>query len=125
MSFTSAYADIETDQVDNAHSFTNFNIRYIASKLSGKFSDEAGNMKIDRAKFANSSVDAKISPLIVNTSFAKLTMDGITKEMRLPFELLGDASDPCGAYCIGIEAHPSLKAPDCGFTWRDSWRSGR
>lgn len=67
----SAYADVEVYKIDNAHSFANFNIRHVASKLSGTFSDVTGNIKIDRTNLANSSVDAKISLLSVNTSFAK------------------------------------------------------
>lgn len=65
------YADVETYKIDNAHSFANFNIRHVASKLSGTFSDVTGNITIDRANLANSSVNAKISLLSVNTSFAK------------------------------------------------------
>jgi polyisoprenoid-binding protein YceI len=67
----SAHADVETYKIDNAHSFANFNIRHVASKVSGTFSDVTGNMSIDRANLSNSSVDAKISLLSVNTSFAK------------------------------------------------------
>ncbi len=67
----SAYADIEIYKIDNAHSFANFNIRHVASKLSGTFSDVTGTINIDRANLMNSSVDAKISLLSVNTSFAK------------------------------------------------------
>ncbi|NCA26899.1 MAG: polyisoprenoid-binding protein [Methylophilaceae bacterium] len=46
-------------------------MRHVASKLSGTFSDVTGNVIIDRANLANSSVNAKISLLSVNTSFAK------------------------------------------------------
>ena len=67
----SVYADVETYKIDNAHSFANFNIRHVASKLSGTFSDVTGNISIDRTNLANSFVDAKISLLSVNTSFAK------------------------------------------------------
>ena len=66
-----AYAEIETYKIDNAHSFANFSIRHVASKLSGTFSDVAGNISIDRVNLANSSVDAKISLFSVNTSLAK------------------------------------------------------
>jgi polyisoprenoid-binding protein YceI len=66
-----ASADVETYKIDNAHSFANFTIRHVASKLSGTFSDVTGNITIDRANLANSSVDAKISLLSVNTSLAK------------------------------------------------------
>lgn len=64
-------AEVENYKIDNAHSFANFEIRHVASKLSGTFSDVTGNLSIDRANLANSSVNAKISLLSVNTSFAK------------------------------------------------------
>lgn len=67
----SANAEIETYKIDNSHSFANFSIRHVASKLSGTFSDVSGNINIDRANITNSTVDAKISLLSVNTSFAK------------------------------------------------------
>lgn len=66
-----AYAELETYKIDNAHSFANFSIRHVVSKLSGTFSDVNGSISIDRANLSNSSVDAKISLLSVNTSFAK------------------------------------------------------
>ncbi len=68
---TNTIAEVENYKIDNAHSFANFSIRHVASKLSGTFSDVTGNIKIDRDNLANSSVDAKISLLSVNTSFAK------------------------------------------------------
>ena len=67
----SASAELETYKIDNAHSFANFSIRHVASKLSGTFSDVTGKISIDRSNLSNSSVDAKISLLSVNTSFAK------------------------------------------------------
>lgn len=68
---TNTIAEVENYKIDNAHSFANFSIRHVASKLSGTFSDVTGNLKIDRDNLANSSVDAKISLLSVNTSLAK------------------------------------------------------
>ena len=66
-----AFAEVENYKIDNAHSFANFEIRHVASKLSGTFSDVTGNLLIDRINLANSSVNAKISLLSVNTSLAK------------------------------------------------------
>jgi polyisoprenoid-binding protein YceI len=71
LTLSNAMAEIENYKIDNAHSFANFSIRHVASKLSGTFSDVTGNLKIDRDNLANSSVDAKISLLSVNTSLAK------------------------------------------------------
>ena len=64
---TQVFAEVENYKIDNAHSFANFEIRHVASKLSGTFSDVTGNVLIDRANLANSSVNAKISLLSVNT----------------------------------------------------------
>ena len=66
-----AFAEVEKYKIDNAHSFANFQIRHVASKLSGTFSDVTGSILIDRADLANSSVNAKIDLLSVNTSHAK------------------------------------------------------
>jgi polyisoprenoid-binding protein YceI len=71
LALSNAMAEIENYKIDNAHSFANFSIRHVASKLSGTFSDVTGNLKIDRDNLANSSVDAKVSLLSVNTSLAK------------------------------------------------------
>ena len=67
----SAHAEVETYNIDPAHSFANFNIRHVVSKLSGSFSDVTGVLQIDRTNLAKSSVQAKINMLSVNTNHAK------------------------------------------------------
>ena len=64
-------ADQETYKIDDSHSFINWTIRHVASKTSGTFSDVKGNILIDRKNLANSSIEAKISLLSVNSSHAK------------------------------------------------------
>ncbi len=66
-----AHADQETYKIDDSHSFVNWSVRHVVSKTSGTFSDVKGKVLIDRANLANSSVDAKISLLSVNSSHAK------------------------------------------------------
>lgn len=66
-----AIADPETYKIDNSHSFANWSIRHVASKTSGTFSDVTGKIIIDRDNLENSSVDAKINVLSVNSSHAK------------------------------------------------------
>lgn len=66
-----AMADSETYNIDNSHSFANFSIRHVVSRLSGTFSDVSGKIVIDRADLSKSYVDAKINVLSVNTSLAK------------------------------------------------------
>lgn len=66
-----AHADQEAYRIDDGHSFANWAIRHVASKTSGTFSDVKGKILIDRNNLANSSVEAKINVLSVNSSHAK------------------------------------------------------
>lgn len=66
-----ALADQETYRIDDNHSFANWTIRHVASKTSGTFTDIKGKILIDRNNLANSSVEAKINLLSVNSSHAK------------------------------------------------------
>ncbi len=66
-----AFADQDTYRIDDAHSFANWSIRHVASKTSGTFSDIKGKILIDRENLANSSVEAKINLLSVNSSHVK------------------------------------------------------
>ena len=66
-----ALAEQEMYKIDENHSFANWSLRHIASKTSGTFSDITGKILIDRENLANSSVDAKINMLSVNSSHAK------------------------------------------------------
>jgi len=45
------------------------------------------------------------------------TMHGVTKELTIPFKVLGFGTDPWGGQRSGFEAHTTLKASDYGFTW--------
>lgn len=72
LSFSSlVLADQEAYRIDDGHSFANWTIRHVASKTSGTFSDVKGKILIDRDNLANSSVEAKINVLSVNSSHAK------------------------------------------------------
>ena len=66
-----AFAEAETYKIDNSHSFANWSVRHVVSKTSGTFSDVTGTVTIDRTSLANSSVNAKINLLSVNSSLAK------------------------------------------------------
>lgn len=47
----------------------------------------------------------------------KLTLHGVTREISLPFKLLGFGPDPWGGKRMGVEAHTLLDAADYGFGW--------
>lgn len=66
-----AIAEQEMYKIDENHSFANWSLRHVASKTSGTFSDITGKILIDRENLANSSVNAKINMLSVNSSHAK------------------------------------------------------
>jgi len=66
-----AMAEVETYKIDDNHSFANWSIRHVVAKASGTFSDIKGNISIDRVNLANSSIEAKINVLSVNSSLAK------------------------------------------------------
>ncbi|NOT64539.1 MAG: polyisoprenoid-binding protein [Methylotenera sp.] len=66
-----AIADVEAYRIDDSHSFANWTIRHVASKTSGTFSDIKGKILIDTKHLENSSVDAKINMLSVNSSHVK------------------------------------------------------
>lgn len=142
--------------IDAAHSFANWSVRHVVAKASGTFNEITGNISIDRENLANSSVDAKINVLSVNSGLAKrdahikekdylnagkfsemhfvstkidvknanegvmtgkFTMNGVTKEIALPFKVLGFGNDPWGGERSGFEAKTTLKASDYGFGW--------
>jgi polyisoprenoid-binding protein YceI len=71
LAFSHALAEQEIYKIDENHSFANWSLRHVASKTSGTFSDVTGKILIDRENLANSSVEAKINMLSVNSSHAK------------------------------------------------------
>ena len=151
-----AFAEVEQYNIDNKHSFANFNIRHVVSKTSGSFSDVTGVINIDPDNLVNSTVNATIKVASINTSLAKrdehiqkpefldvvnfaemtfvskkieaksategvmigdFTMHGVTKQIAMPFKVLGFGSDPWGGQRSGFEATAVIKASDYGFAW--------
>jgi polyisoprenoid-binding protein YceI len=65
--------------------------------------------------FVSKKVEAKSATEGVMTG--DFTMHGVTKELTIPFKVLGFGTDPWGGQRSGFEAHTTLKASDYGFTW--------
>jgi polyisoprenoid-binding protein YceI len=66
-----ALAEPVAYRIDDSHSFANWSLRHVVSKTSGTFSDIKGKIMVDADNLANSSVEAKINMLSVNSSHAK------------------------------------------------------
>jgi polyisoprenoid-binding protein YceI len=66
-----AFAEVETYKIDNTHSFANWTIRHVASKTSGTFSDVTGQISLDKNNLEDSSVNAKVNLLSLNSSHVK------------------------------------------------------
>ena len=65
--------------------------------------------------FVSSKIESSSAGAGVMTG--KLTMHGVTKELSIPFTVLGFGKDPWGGERSGFEAHTTIKASDFGFTW--------
>ncbi len=53
-----------------------------------------------------------------------LTMHGVSKEIELPFEILGKVTDPWGNTRIGIQSKYSLNRQDFGVSWSKTLDAG-
>lgn len=65
--------------------------------------------------FVSSKVEAKSATEGVMTG--QFTLHGVTKEIAIPFKVLGFGADPWGGQRAGFEAHTTIKASDFGFAW--------
>ncbi len=52
------------------------------------------------------------------------TMRGVTKEISVPFEIVGKITDPWGKTRIGIEASLTLNRQDYGVSWSNAMDNG-
>ena len=53
-----------------------------------------------------------------------LTLNGVTKEVTVPFELTGSARDPFGNLRIGFEGGTTVNRKDWGVTWNAALETG-
>jgi polyisoprenoid-binding protein YceI len=66
-----ASAQLETYQLDAAHSSPTFKIRHFFTQVSGRFSDFAGVLHVDRAKPENSHIEITIQAASITTENEK------------------------------------------------------
>lgn len=71
--------------------------------------------RFGKMEFISTSIEAKDKD--EGIMHGNLTLHGVTKEITLPFKLLGFGTDPWGGQRAGFEAHTTLKASDYGFGW--------
>lgn len=108
-------------------------------KVSGKIYVESINTNNeDRDKHLKSAdfFDVKKYPFITfeSKNFAKkddgyickgnLTMHGVSKEIEIPFKILGKIKDPWGKERIGVEASLKLNRQDFGISWSKTLDNG-
>jgi polyisoprenoid-binding protein YceI len=53
-----------------------------------------------------------------------LSINGVTKEVTVPFELTGSAQDPFGNIRIGFEGGTAINRKDWGVTWNAALETG-
>lgn len=68
--------------------------------------------------FVSTKVQAKSATEGIMTGH--FTMRGVTKEITIPFKVLGFGTDPWGGQRAGFEGHTIIKASDYGYTWMKS-----
>jgi polyisoprenoid-binding protein YceI len=71
--------------------------------------------KFSEMRFVSTKIEATGKDAGVMTG--KLTLHGVTRDISLPFKVLGFGPDPWGGQRAGFEAHITLLASDYGFGW--------
>ncbi len=75
-----ARAAVETFNIDNTHSFANWEVRHVVARTSGTFWDVKGKVLLDTDNIARSSVDATISIYSLNSSHLRRDVHVLTDE---------------------------------------------
>jgi len=107
LSKSSVDAKINVMSINTAHAKRDEHLRDKPEYL------EAG--KYGQMTFVSTKVEAKGKD--EGVLYGKFTLHGVTREIRLPFKLLGFGVDPWGGQRAGFEARTTLNAADYGFGW--------
>lgn len=112
MSAWSVTATIQTASIDTENEKRDDHLR------SADFFDAANNPEIT---FKSKSITKEGDGYVAIGDF---TMRGVTKEIKLPFEITGQITDPWGNKRIGIEASLTINRQDYGVSWSKSMDNG-
>lgn len=121
-SFNDVTGVIKIDRSNLAQSSVNAKIR-VSSINTGLAKRDDHIQKVDYLDvpgfaditFVSTKVEAKSATEGVMTG--QFTLHGVTKEIAIPFKVLGFGNDPWGGERSGFEAHTMIKASDYGYAW--------
>lgn len=120
--FTDITGTVEIDRANLANSKVNarINVLSVNSGLAKRDDHIKKEDYLDAYKFGEMTF---VSTKVVATGkdegllTGNLTLHGVTKEITMPFKVLGFGTDPWGGYRSGFEAKTGLMASDYGFKW--------
>ena len=120
--FTDITGTVEIDRANLANSRVNarINVLSVNSGLAKRDDHIKKEDYLDAYKFGEMTfVSTKVVPTGKDEGLltGNLTLHGVTKEITMPFKVLGFGTDPWGGYRSGFEAKTGLMASDYGFKW--------
>lgn len=72
----------------------------------------------------NPKLTFKLDKIAGNEAYGKLTMKGITKDVKLDFENNGSAIDPWGNKRVALELSGKINRKDFGLNWNKTLEAG-
>lgn len=111
---------VDAEQLENSSVNAKINVASISTGLDKrdehiKKADYLDVLNFGDITFVSKSV--KATSATEGEMTGDFTMHGVTKEIKLPFKVLGFGTDPWGGQRSGFEAKTVIKASDYGFTW--------
>lgn len=121
-SFSDVTGVISIDRANLANSSVNAKIKVASINTSLAKRDEhiqkpeyLDAVNFGEMTFVSKKVEAKSAT--EGLMVGDFTMHGVTKEITVPFKVLGFGLDPWGGQRSGFEASTVIKASDYGFSW--------
>jgi polyisoprenoid-binding protein YceI len=111
---------VDAKQLENSSVNAKINVASISTGLDKRDEHIKKIDYLDVLNFGEITFVSKSIKAISATSgemTGDFTMHGVTKEITLPFKVLGFGTDPWGGQRSGFEANTVIKASDYGFTW--------